>query len=295
MRKIMYRILDSRREILQLLLGIAVFFIPRILDSRREILQLLLFIAAFFIPGILDLKVIISSIVREQGVSFDKLKYFYLNLFDVLGLVLCVLYFVKIRKCNKKKIFNKGDIYHRHSYFWFFFCSKILGYEQCNLVLVPIYLQFKLVIRDTFDKYIVDGNFLPKEDNRNISVVTIKDNIDSESNDLNEVNLILEDTYEISLKQIPKNKQSIKTIKVSRNCKDKTRKYNDFYVDKVISVVRNFPNGTIINIFATTNTKHNFEIAKRCFSLGGRGNISKIYVFQQELDKNRVFKKQYKI
>ncbi len=43
-------------------------------------------------------------------------------------------------------MFNRGNYYKQYRYGWYRICSKILGYSECNLIQVPIYMQFKLVL-----------------------------------------------------------------------------------------------------------------------------------------------------
>ncbi|MCY1152100.1 MAG: hypothetical protein OWP43_06715 [Sphaerochaetaceae bacterium] len=272
-------------------------FVERLVDLRVGALQLLLLLLVFFLPFRLNISSFITSLFTKDELSFENMRFYFINLGGNLGIGIFLFFLVlkTIRKKNKDQILNKGDIYHKHSYFWFYICSKLLGFTNCNLVLVPIYMQFKLVIRDTFDKYPLDEIFFPESPNNDINVTIKNQNYDLDKKDLNEINLVLEDTYEIDLNQIPKDKQALKTIKISRNNKNHLRQYSDLYVNKIITKVRELPNGTILNIFATTNPKHTYQIVKRAFSLGNRGNISKIFVYQQEKDNERLFIKSKKI
>lgn len=272
-------------------------FIDKIRDSISEIFQLILIIFFFYLPKILNASSNISLLITNNGLDFDNIRFYYINLAGNLGLglVLVWLYLLKIRNINEKKTLNKGNLYHCHSYIWFNLCSKILGYKKCNLILVPIYMQFNLIINDTFEEYPLDDSFFPIENSDKISVDVKKASCDIKHENSNEINLILEDTHEVLFQKLPINKQYFKTIRISRNNKNLTRQYNDLYVEKIISEVRNLPDDAVVNIFATTNPKHTYQIAKRAFSIGKRGNISKIFVFQQDKDNEWKFTKKYKI
>ena len=131
----------------------------KITDSRREILQIILLILCFPAVYILDVSNVISLIFRNQEIDFNNIKYYYLGKagnFVIAALLFLLILFKFVRAKNKEKTFNKGSQYHNHSYSWYWFCSKILGYSKCSLIRVPIYMQFKLAINDVFDDYVVE-------------------------------------------------------------------------------------------------------------------------------------------
>lgn len=126
-------------------------------DCKTQLCQLLFIVLALFLPIISNIKSIINT--EPKNISFniiDIIYYFLSKLGNLgIGIFFAGITILTIRKMNKNKTLNNGNIYHDHSYLWFWLCSKILGYEKCNLVLVPIYMQFKLVINDVFSEFIV--------------------------------------------------------------------------------------------------------------------------------------------
>lgn len=196
-----------------------------------------------------------------------------------------------IRKSNKEKVFNRKNFYHSKPYCWYWFCSKILGYEKCNLILVPIYTQFKLILRGTFEEYPFDEGIFPKTKCK-IKVKKIIKNTDKKN-----VNLIIEDTYKIELKQIPIKLIKNNTIIIQRVAnRIGERVYSEKLIEKVIEEVRNLEENITLNIFATTNPRHTYEIARKAIALGERSNIKHVNVFQQESYGERNFSdKTYKI
>lgn len=206
----------------------------------------------------------------------------------VMAVAIFLVVLGRIRSHNKEFLMNRGNAYHQYPYWWYWFCAKILGIRRCSLVRVPIFMQFKLVIRGTFDEYPLDENIFPAIENEPSAITSV---INGEANS-QEINLILEDTYLIDYKQIPETKQKLRTIKVSRNDgSDKGRHFSKNFIDAVINETRNVEQDTTINIYATTNPMNTKHIASRAFALAGRGNIRHLNVFQQQCTNDRLFEK----
>ena len=128
----------------------------KILANFRPICQIIGLVIILLLPSLLD----ITNKVQETpklSASQDLKDYIFYILWNkgnvAIGIFLFVVALFVVRKWNKNYIFNKGNEYKNYPYFWYWMCSKILGYTECNLILVPIYMQFKLIIRDTFYKY----------------------------------------------------------------------------------------------------------------------------------------------
>ena len=147
-------------------------------------------------------------------------------------------------------------------------------------------MQFKLVIRATFPEYSLDESEYPVIENESESKV-------SELNPMEptkEINLVLEDTYAIEERQIPKSKQDYRTIKISRgNGADGSRHFSQKYIETIIKCVRGLRGKVTVNVYATTNPLNTKHIAKRAFGLGERGNVEHLYVFQQSKNGRRRF------
>ena len=204
-------------------------------------------------------------------------------------LFFAVLYLIRL--FNREFVMNRKRVYHDYSYTWYWFCAKVLGINSCDLVLVPIYMQFKLVIRATFQNYPLDEMEYPEIENEMDSKVMIFDG----NKVSREINLILEDTYPVDIQQIPRSKRGYKTFKVIRNSgTDNTRHFSQKFINAIIKCVRGINGKTIINIYATTNPLNTKHIAKRAFGLGNRGNVEHLYVFQQRKDGIRRFEEKGK-
>ena len=204
-------------------------------------------------------------------------------------LIVSAMIYGGMRKFNADLVMNKGNRYHCSCYCWYWFCSHILGIKKCNLILVPIYLQFKLVINDVFEEYPFDEKRFPTLSQ---DTVTVEELVPAATgvND-SEINLVLEDTYPIEINQIPERKRNLFTIKISRNRPDNIgqRYYSTQFIETVQSIVRHLPDSVTVNIFATTNPVNTRYIAQNTFQLANRGNIECLYVYQQSSVGNRNF------
>lgn len=265
----------------------------KILATIRPICQIIVLVFILLLPSLLD----ITNKVQETpklSASQDLKDYIFYILWNGGNVAIGIFFFVVtlfvVRKWNKNYIFNKGNEYKNYPYFWYWMCSKILGYTKCNLILVPIYIQFKLVIRDTFDKYYC-GELGGKSDDA-ISVQKI--NFEDISN---EVNIIIADTYPLEMNQLPREKRLKSTIIISRdNAADHNRYDSPELIRNVTNEVRNLPTQVKnINIYATTNAYNTMKIAQNVFKLGGRSNLNLVTVFQQKRTGNRKFEQRGKI
>ncbi|MGN0340614.1 MAG: hypothetical protein ACI4D0_08955 [Lachnospira sp.] len=269
-------------------------FLKKIVVNSRSFFQIIGVIFVGFLPSLLNVSVTVTEqpqITASQK-WFDYVFYFIWTKGDkAIGLLLSIVALLAVRKVNKECIFNKGDVYKNYPYIWYWVCAKILGYSECNLILVPIFMQVKLVIHDTFDKYYC--GIFSKKDNDTISVN--KKNMSGVSD---EVNLIIADTYPLKVEQIPASKRIKPTILISRdNSVDHNRYDSPELVQAVVNEVRNLPvNIKKINVYATTNPQNTLNIANDAFKLGERGNLDEVIVFQQRQTGNpRRFEKKGKV
>ncbi len=262
-------------------------FCKKIVVNARPISQIIIIVIAFLLPIILDFTGLFTP--PDDTVSVDikhnllVILWSYGNI--AIGFAFSITVLFLMRKFNKDVSFNHGNTYKDYPFFWYWFCSKVLGYKKCNLVLVPIHLQFKLVLNDTFKEYFWENietheDIKFTKDKRNMTVVS------------NEINIVIADTYPIEKKQLPQNKKGNPTIWISRdkelvNC----RYYSNKFVDAVINAVKENENTyKTINIFATTNPESTFNICRKAIKSGDRSSFDKVIVFQQDSDGIRKFK-----
>lgn len=260
----------------------------RISDNTRQIVEIIVLIIAIIVPWIVNLQNIFKEYLTNNPISPDN--FFWQIAFrassPIADIILLFAVLIVIRKYNQEFVMNRKRVYHDYSYAWYWFCAKVLGIKSCDLVLVPICMQFKLIIRATFSEYPLEENEYPEEENE--AEITISEQNHEKSNE--EINLILEDTYVIEAWQIPKSKQAYRTIKISRNNgSDSSRHFSQKYINGIINCVRDLKGKVTINVYATTNPLNTKHIAKRAFGLGERGNIKHLYVFQQSKDGRRRF------
>lgn len=260
----------------------------RISDNTRQIVEIIVLIIVIIVPWIVNLQNIFKEYLTNNPISPDN--FLWQIAFKagkpIAAFILFCAALKAVRKFNQGFVMNRKRVYHDYSYAWYWFCAKVLGIKSCNLVLVPIYMQFKLIIRATFAEYPLEDNEYPVEENE--TDITISEQNHEKSNE--EINLILEDTYVIEAQQIPKSKQAYRTIKISRNNgSDSSRHFSQKYINGIINCVRGLKEEVTINVYATTNPLNTKHIAERAFGLGERGNIKHLYVFQQSKDGRRLF------
>lgn len=271
-------------------------FVKKVWANIRPLFQIVFLCAIFLMICKLDVTSIVlkSPELTASQNYMDYIFYFawsYGN--EALGVFLTILALIQIRKSNKDYQFNKGATYKNYPYIWYLFCSKILGYSKCNLILVPIYMQFKLIINDTFDSYYC-GEYVQKN---NDSISLTKTNFSNILGE-NEMNLIVSDTYPLSETQLPSSKKEKPTILISRdNMQDYNRYDSPNLVSMIVNEIRELPLGIKkINIVATTNPKNTMNIVQNAFKLDERGNLELIMVYQQmSIGNPRPFKKKGKV
>lgn len=261
--------------------------IYKLIANVVPIMEIIVLVGLAILPSKMEL----MNIIREQLALPTDLEgvivYYVFTQGDVvIGIALAATVLFRIvRPLNKDKMFNKGVLYKNYPYWWYCLCAKILGYTKCNLVMVPINMQFKLVINDTFTTFYTGDVEEKKEDD--IEVIR-----DGKIENSDEINLIIADTYPIDKSQLPEVKKKLPTIKITRNNSiDHNRYKSDELVKNVVIEVGNLPvNSRKINIYATTNPENTMNIAKKAFSSGERSNLDLVTVFQQGNDPLRKFK-----
>ena len=257
-------------------------------SNSRQLLEILLLIATLAVLLFIDTNELFSEYLKNTYPTPENIiGYFAVSHGKwVVSIVVFFVLLFFIRKNNKDFIMNNRMDYHDYGYWWYWLCAKILGIRKCNLVKVPIYMQFMLVIRGTFDVYPLNDDDFPPIDHEPECSVSIKN---SEAS-LSEINIILEDTYLLGDSLIPKEKRGLFTIHISRNDgKQAGRHFSQKFIDTVVNSVRKYNQINVANIYATTNPKNTLHLAKRAFGLGERGNIRHLYVFQQSSQGFRVF------
>lgn len=212
-----------------------------------------------------------------------------------VGIFLALLIWYYIYKSHNKKVFNLKGIYISKEFV--FRIASCVGYQECNLVNMPIYIQYSLLIKRVFSKYTIESLNI-EECNSQCIVPQLE--IHSSSTELETMILILEDTYEIKNNQIEDQISKISSnkriqIKISRYSGTKIREYDLSFVNAIRTVVAQYAPNTTLHIFATTNPKNNLGIFEQCFVSLERDTIKQIYVYEQNKGGERIFDKKYRV
>lgn len=264
--------------------------IKKIKANFVQIVEVLILIIVIFLPYMLDIPSWFVAYLKhhkpEPDIG-DFLPYYILKTGNMaISLSLLFVTLIAIRRYNKEFIMNNDNVYHNYPYVWYWFCAKVLGIKKCNLILVPIYMQFKLVVENIFKDYPLDEADFPIIEDEPECIVK-KKNMRA---DLLEINLILEDTYVIESNQIPFRKKTLPTIKISRNIGNShTRHFSPKFVNAVSEEIRKLPQVYIVNVYATTNPMNTVRIIRSTFKMADRGNIQHVFVYQQKRSGMRRF------
>ena len=147
-------------------------------------------------------------------------------------------------------------------------------------------LNVTVVANELFDDFPIDDNDYPED---NAEVKLERKNFRN-GNIPKEINLVIEDTYPIEYRQLPRLKASLPTIRVYRERgNDLSRHYSPELIKTVSSELRQLPEGITVNIFATLNPKNMLYIARNALAMAERGNVKHLYVFQQKSIDSRHF------
>lgn len=265
-------------------------FLLKIYDNIHQIIDLLILAIALIVPNIINVQGMfaqyVDSNIIEPGNVFYILLFRRSNL--VIGVALCIILWISIRKYNYERItMNSANTYHAYPYCWYWFSAKILHIKKCNLKNVPHYIQVKLIINNVFEEFPLDDNdFLEDEIEVKVEKKNFRRGIDPK-----EINIIIEDTYPIEHKQLPKIKSDLASLRIYRDRGDDlSRHYSPKLVNTVVSELRKLPDDITINMFATLNPKNMIYVAKGAFAMAERGNVIHLNVFQQNSRNGRFFK-----
>jgi hypothetical protein len=214
----------------------------------------------------------------------------------VISIFITVSLLKYFRKSNKEKYFNaNGTIYYEVPYFFFWFASTILGYEKIQLAGIPLHMQYKLVLRGTFQTIVPDmwNDHYPKAD-IDISEIDVKPLYNCECS--NSVNLLIVDTYDINIDELSKEYKNNPTIIIRNTSLDTQRKINEPLIAKVRSeVVKLSRDYQKIYVFSTANPVNNIKIINSSFRFFGRVSNLNLYVVQKNDAQGGEYEKSFKI
>lgn len=260
-----------------------------LIDGLWQYFQMILLVAVLIVPVVLNFQNTIENELLDTSKTTDidiiKIVLLFLikkgNIF--IGIGLCIFLFIILRKNNENIRLNSGNHYHVHTYAYYWICSHILGFKKCSLILVPIYMQIRLIINEVFAEfYYGDDSFYKEELGNEQDLIRITEH-NTEKSDAALVNIIVSDTYQIELKSIPQLYSSNYTICIERtnNQHSKSRVYSPCLIEALNNQICKLSGTKIINLFATTNPKNLYFMSNNIFKKAGRTNIAHLTVFTQ--------------
>lgn len=258
-------------------------------DGLWQYFQMILLLVVLAVPIVLNFKYTIENELLDTSKTSDidiiKIIILFLikkgNVF--IGIGLCIFVFIILRKNNECIRLNSGNHYHIHYYAYYWICSHILGFKKCSLILVPIYMQIRLILDDVFPEfYYGDDSFYKEEMGKEENLIRITEyNINNPDKEL--VNIIVSDTYPIELSSIPQLYSSNYTICIERtdNQHSKSRVFSPALIETLNNQICKLSGNKKINLFATTNPKNLYFMVNNTFKKAGRTNITHLTVFTQ--------------
>lgn len=237
-------------------------------------------------------KIIMNERMSKESITVieDTINNVSLNIQWVVIIALIAVAYYKVRKNNETKEFNFGNEYKEYPYFVFYLAGKILGVKSINLKFVPIYLQARIIINDTFKeiKYQDDLDDIDTE-----AIVSFSYGVDENQ----ELTLVLEDTYFIKENQLGAKLKGTDILRITKgNLVENIHNHSSSFIKEIDSNIFKLEgNYKIINVCATTNTKHTYKLVSNNFKKGNRGDVKKLVIYQQSRDNDRIFEKGYEI
>ena len=262
----------------------------RLIENMKETKKYL--IRSIFIPLILIIvtPLILTVVLFRTGllkkINLDGILIFNYDIIPniiLYILVYCILGFF-IFLLHKKSVseleFLKGDLYGDISWEWYFI-AYLLGYRKISLTRKPYKIIYILVSSKLF---IIKEN---KSDDKDVIVEISTTTINAKKDD--EINLVISDTYDIKMEQLPKRLWDCKTIIINRVSKDGSRKYSSNLVEKAGEIINDLKEDKKkINLFLTTNVYNTMEIFDNYFNVGHRAFVF-VEIYQQDTKGLRSF------
>ena len=200
--------------------------------------------------------------------------------------VACILLFIIIlfwyRYSNKDKEYAPTDIYGDYNFIIYYIAWLVVGYKKVNLKMKPIPLQFQLLNNNRLECFdnteYLDKKFKYK--------VTHEGTLD---NDTTQINIILSDTYPITIDKIPKKLRENYTINISRVGEKGIRIKSQELIELLIKEVQNTKQYCkTYNLFLATPASTNISIYNQIFHTE-RDKFT-LNIYQQDSENDFVFK-----
>lgn len=266
--------------------------IKRMMDWKGVWIQTLAIIvsgviAYFYFPA-LAMKIPYFAVIENDG-NINEYRSIGNKLLQAIIIMAVVT--ASIRKYNTANVLIQKYAQYPHTFIGYWYCSRVMNFTKCSLRMVPIPMQFKLILSGLFREFIYDDGVNESKE-QDIVTVSVRNNNEITSR----VNLVIADTYDIkTVEQIPADQISFTTYEVKRDS-DKIRRKSDKLKEEVINILRGLPNHVReVNVYSTLNTYNCYKICREAFDTGARDYIDTIYVYDQGKHDGRLFESPVKI
>lgn len=266
--------------------------IKRMMDWKGVWIQTLVIIVsgviAYFCLPVLAMKIPYFAVIENDG---NINEYLSIGNKFLQAIIIMATVTAFIRKYNTANVLIQKYAQYPHTFIGYWYCSRVMNFTKCSLRMVPIPMQFKLILSGLFREFIYDDGVNESKE-QDIVTVSVRNNNEITSR----VNLVIADTYDIrTVEQIPADQISFTTYEVKRDS-DNIRRKSDKLKEEVINILRGLPNHVReVNVYSTLNTYNSYKICREAFDTGARDYIDTIYVYDQGKHDGRLFESPVKI
>lgn len=262
-----------------------------LIGAKRVIFQ----ISGILVVSILSyclLDYITIGTYTVKGIEFnfvETFNYDTIRFLLSLGVLISLWYVIYKHNADAEIQIITGETYGCYPY-WYFKLSTFLGIKKCSLIGMPIYMQYKLILRGTFK------NIVPTEIEEVTGLGVNNPVVLNEDIVTNHINIVINDSYTINQSQLPLFVKEEYTVIFSRMKYASIRVFDMDFMNQIHNFISDLPaNISTINLFMTTNPRHNEWMAKNIFYSAGRGDIKRLFIYDQEKCGSRSFVDCYRV
>lgn len=200
--------------------------------------------------------------------------------FIIIWFFVFIVILAVARKIKPSDVFNGNhSVYLHDCYKRLWIANNILGYKKLQLIGISLPLQFEVIMNETFPEYIAESSITQYEEFDGEITAEWLNNIEQDSKILN---VLICDTYDISLGSLEVRFASYPALKISSSLTHTKLRYNN---PKLVRAVREEMQKIDkkfdeLNLFLTTNPLNSQKIIGGSFTAMDRSGFKKITVVQ---------------
>lgn len=202
-----------------------------------------------------------------------------------VGLLVFVITLATVRKFKSSEVFNDNQaVYIHNCYKRLWAASKILGYKTLRLIGVSLPMQFEVIMNGTFPDFTAESSTTQYEKFDGKITVEL---LNQEAQNSTILNVLICDTYDISIQNIGAKFFSYPMLKISSSLTHTKLRYDNPELVKTVreEMQKIEDEYDELNLFLTTNAYNALKIIGGSFTALDRSGFKKITVVQMNDDK----------